>query len=74
MPITRHPSVNTRYSYTETPYNPTTIFGVPEGDHFFDPDNPLLQRPVVPHHQVVLAASILFFSVGPQGAYFDVRE
>jgi len=53
MPITRHPSVNTRYSYTETPYNPTTIFGVLGVDLFFDPDSPLLKRPAVLRHQVV---------------------
>jgi hypothetical protein len=74
MLITRHPLVNTRHSYTETPYNPTTIFGVLGVDHFFDPDNPLLQRSAVLRHQVVLVASMLFFSVGAQGSYFNVGE
>ena len=39
MPITRHPSVNTQHSYTETPYNPTTIFDVLGVDLFSDPDS-----------------------------------
>jgi hypothetical protein len=53
MPITRHLSVNTQHSYTETPYNPTTIFDVLGVDLFSDPDSPLLKRPAVLRHPVV---------------------
>jgi hypothetical protein len=60
--ITRHPSVHTRHSYTETRYSPAIVIDVPGADHFFDPGSPLLQRPTVLRHRVGLAASIFFLA------------
>jgi len=74
MHIIYYPSMNIRHTYTEMPYNPAIVVGAPGADHFFDPGNPLLWQLAVLRYQAVLVASILFFSVGMQGAYFNIRK